>query len=249
VNGDKNMALFYSQEKSYKDNNQRKNFIFMGYPHSPPLPLDDYRKVISELESVYPIRMWYFLDEITSNEMMRKIWRSILRSDLSIFDISDGNANVSFELGLSVAIEKKAFALFKTGSKNPLGDADLGYAERLEYTSSITLKSKIEETIKSKSLAMKLFKEMSYTYFDASLNKSHVEIESLIISIVNYVFQHKTINKHTAKDLIKASAGQTSNILKGLREQGILSIIGSKRYSKYEFTGDWVYKDHEVAGD
>ena len=61
---------------------------------------------------------------------MRKIWRAILRADLCIFDISNGNPNVAFELGLAAAVGKPCITLLKTGEHNPLGAADLGYSER-----------------------------------------------------------------------------------------------------------------------
>lgn len=243
------MALMYGQEKGYPDNSARKNFVFMAYPYTPPLSLDDYRNVTNEIQDELPVRIWYFLDEVTSNEMMRKIWRSILRSDISFFDISGGNPNVSFEMGLSLAIEKRSYALFKTGSTNPLGSADLGYAERLEYSSVATLKGKIAEVLKTKSTAIKLFKDMSYSYYDTNMRITHPELEAKIVAVVNNVFKHKTINRGTAKDILGMDDSQTTTILNALRSENVFSIIPAKRYSKYEFTSDWVYKDHEVAGD
>ena len=74
------MAQMFEDEKKYQDNNLRKNFVFLAYPYRPPLALDDYRAVTNELQQELPIRLWYFLDEITTQEMMRKIWRAILRS-------------------------------------------------------------------------------------------------------------------------------------------------------------------------
>ena len=56
--------------------------LHIGGPDSP-----DYNAVVKELQDEYPLRLWYFLDEVTTNELMRKIWRAILRSDLCIFDI------------------------------------------------------------------------------------------------------------------------------------------------------------------
>lgn len=85
------MAQLFEDEKKYPDNRTRDNFVFLGYPHEPALARDDYRQVIRDLEADFPIRLWYFLDEITTAEMMRKIWRAVLRADLAIFDVSRGN--------------------------------------------------------------------------------------------------------------------------------------------------------------
>jgi hypothetical protein len=134
------MAQMFEDEKRYPDNARRENFVFLGYPFMPPLAQDDYRSVMRELEDELPLRLWYFLDEVTTQELMRKIWRAILRADLCFFDISNGNANVAFELGMAVATAKPCITLLRSGDPNPLGGADLSYSERAEYTSRQTLK-------------------------------------------------------------------------------------------------------------
>lgn len=78
---------------------------------------------------------------------MRKVWRAILRSDLAVFDISGGNPNVAFELGLAVAAYRPCVSLLKTGQDNPLGQADLGYSERAEYSSRETLKAVLRKIL------------------------------------------------------------------------------------------------------
>jgi len=128
----------------------------------PPLPPDDYRSVMNELEEELPIRLWYFLDEVTTQELMRKNWRAILRAGFCFFDISKGNPNVSFELGMSVAIAKPFISMLKAGEQNPLGGADLGYAERAEYSSRQTLKEKIRSPLLAKSSALRVLNKCSY---------------------------------------------------------------------------------------
>ena len=103
------MAQFFVEEQNYPDNAPRKNFVFLAYPFTPPISQDDYNAVVKELQGELPLRLWYFLDEVTTQELMRKIWRAILRSDLCIFDITKGNPNVVFELGLAVAVGKPLF--------------------------------------------------------------------------------------------------------------------------------------------
>lgn len=67
------MTQLFEDERRFPDNATRQNFVFMGYPYDPPLPADDYRSVVAELQTELPVRFWYFLDEITTAEMMRKI--------------------------------------------------------------------------------------------------------------------------------------------------------------------------------
>jgi hypothetical protein len=137
------MAQLFEDERGIPDNAQRQNFVFVGYPYNPPLPRDDYAQVVTELQAELPIRFWYFLDEVTTDEMMRKIWRAILRADLAVFDISGGNPNVSFELGPAIAVNRRCLTFLKAGEPNPLGTSDLAYAERSEYTSAATLRESL----------------------------------------------------------------------------------------------------------
>src|SRR5207302_4111758 len=136
--------------------------VFMAYPFTPSIPQNEYNAVVKELQSEVPLRLWYFLDEVTTQELMRKIWRAILRADLCIFDITKGNSNVAFELGLAAAIGKPCITLLKTGEPNPLGAADLGYSERAEYSSRHTLKGKLKQLFLAKSSALRLFNTISY---------------------------------------------------------------------------------------
>jgi len=122
------MPQFFEDEKTYRDNKKRRNCVFLAYPFSSSLPRDDYSAVTRELEQELPLRLWYFLDEVTTQELMRKICRAVLRADRAFFDISKGNPNVAFELGLAVAINTPSITLLKTGEPNPLGSADLSYS-------------------------------------------------------------------------------------------------------------------------
>jgi hypothetical protein len=111
------MAQLFEDEKKYPDNAPRKNFVFLAYPFTPPISLDDYNAVIRELQSEFPLRLWYFLDDVTTQELMRKIWRAILRSDFCIFDITKGNPTAG-SYKVRITWDKK------TGKKVSTGDAD-----------------------------------------------------------------------------------------------------------------------------
>src|SRR5947209_14693692 len=176
------MAQLFEEEKKYPDNAPRTNFVFMAYPFTPPISQDDYNTVVKELQSEYPLRLWYFLDEVTTQELMRKIWRAILRSDLCIFDISNGNANVAFELGLAVAIGKPCITLLRTGEPNPLGAADLGYSERAEYSSRETLKARLKHLLLAKSSALRLFNKISYAIQTDPFNITREQDEQKLIA-------------------------------------------------------------------
>lgn len=241
------MAQLFEEEKKYPDNAPRTNFVFMAYPFTPPIAQEDYNAVVKELQNEYPLRLWYFLDEVTTQELMRKIWRAILRADLCIFDISNGNPNVAFELGLAAAIGKPCITLLKTGEKNPLGTADLGYSERAEYGSRETLKAKLSQLLVKKSSALRLFYDISYTVRRDAFNVAREQDEQNLKAIAKYVFQHKKITKPKALAIVGEDKRAT-NALNALREANVLRVEGVKRAATWVFTEQWAYHDHEVVG-
>ncbi len=242
------MAQLFEDETRYPDNARRSNFVFLGYPFTPPLPQDDYRAVTAELQEEFPIRLWYFLDEVTTQELMRKIWRAILRSDLCMFDTSGGNPNVSFELGLAVAVNRPCITLLKTGEPNPLGGADLSYSERAEYQSRETLKGKLRELLKAKSSALRTLNRVSYTIQSDAFPYSREEIESRLSQLTLHIFKNKRATRAIASRIF--GDDKTATIaLNGLREEGVLTLEGQRRAARWLFSSNWVHHDHEVVGD
>lgn len=192
------------------------------------------------------MRLWYFLDEVTTQELMRKIWRAILRSDLCIFDTTNGNPNVAFELDLAAAVGKPCVTLLKTGEANPLGAADLGYSERAEYTSRETLKQKLRQLLVAKSAALRLFNRISYAIQSDRFNITREQDEQQLRELVKHVFEHKRITKPTARTILGDDKRATV-ALNNLREADVLRIEGSKKGARWVFTDRWVYHDHEVV--
>ena len=241
------MAQLFEDEKKYPDNRTRQNFVFFGYPFTPALPKDDYRKVLEDLEEELPLRLWYFLDEVTTTELMRKIWRAVLRSDLAIFDVSGGNPNVAFELGLAVAQNKGCITTLMSGAANPLGSADLGYAERAEYTSASSLKDILRKLLLSKSSACRAIRDVSYQIFDSSGLETRESIEINVRKILSQVYRFKKVTKTHAEQVF-GDRKLADIAMSKLREVGVLQVEGQKRGAKYVFSDLWVYHDHEVTG-
>ncbi len=241
------MAQMFEDEKGFPDNAKRKNFVFLGYPFNPPLAQDDYTAAMKELQEELPVRLWYFLDELTTQELMRKIWRAILRSDLAFFDTTGGNANVAFELGMAVAIDKPCVTLLRTGGPNPLGQADLSYAERVEYTSRETLKEQIRRTLKTKSSALRQLNALSYEIQSAAFPYERVEIENKLVQTLTQVFTQKRATRSSVAKIFGTN-DQATIALNPLRQTNILKLEGTRRSATYRFTDEWVYHDHEVVG-
>lgn len=242
------MAQMFREEEAYPDNAARANLVFMGYPYTPPLAKDDYAKVVRDLQSELPIRFWYFLDEVTTAEMMRKVWRAILRADLAVFDISGGNPNVAFELGLAVAKDKRCITMLMTGQSNPLGSADLGYSERMEYTSAQTLKDRLREFVFARSSALRLLDDISYRILPNDGSVSRDVVLERLTHLVTRVFNQKSITKRIAISIMKKET-LASSALSQLRTADVLKVEGVRGGARYVFTDNWVNHDHEVSGD
>ncbi len=240
------MARLFEDEKQHQDNKPRANFIFMAYPFAPPISQDDYNAVVRDLQTEYPLRLWYFLDEVTTQELMRKIWRAILRADLCIFDISNGNANVAFELGLATAIGKPCITLLKTGEKNPLGNADLGYSERAEYASRESLRAKLSQLLSAKSSALRLFYDISYNMRHDAFNITREQDEQNLRAIIKYVFMNKNISKPRAVEIVRDEKRATA-ALNALRDADVLRVEGVRKAARWVFNDNWTHHDHEVT--
>jgi hypothetical protein len=241
------MAQLFEDEKKHPDNAPRMNFVFLAYPFTPPIPLDDYNAIIKELQGEFPVRLWYFLDEVTTQELMRKIWRAILRSDLCMFDITKGNPNVAFELGLAAAIGRPCITLLKAGEPNPLGAADLGYSERAEYASRESLKTKLKQVLIAKSSALRLFNSISYAIQTDPFNITREQDEQKLVELVNHVFLHRKITKPKARTII-GDEKRATTVLNALRDANVLRVEGVKKGATWVFTDKWVHHDHEVVG-
>jgi nucleoside 2-deoxyribosyltransferase len=241
------MAQLFEDEKAYPDNRQRGNFVFFGYPFNPPLAREDYRQVLRDLEGELGLRLWYFLDEITTAELMRKVWRAILRCDIAIFDVSGGNPNVAFEVGLAVATNRPCITMLKTGEANPLGGADLSYAERVEYSSVATLKDKLRALLISKTTASRKTKEVAYHIYDGGKALTHDQLQAHTLAVLKTVYREKRIDKRKAEQIF-GDRGYADAALSKLRELDVLKMEGQRRGAIYVFSDKWVYHDHEVAG-
>jgi hypothetical protein len=107
----------------------RSGRIPIGLSVEPPLPKDDYRKV-KDLQAELPVPL-VFPRRATNAEMMRKIWRAILRANLAVFDISGGNANRFRDRACRREAQAVHDAVSERGRKIP-GSSD-PYSERMEY--------------------------------------------------------------------------------------------------------------------
>lgn len=241
------MAKFFEDERTYPDNRQRANFVFFAYPFDPAIPKDDYAAVLTALEDELGLRLWYFTDEVTTAELMRKIWRAILRCDLAIFDVSGGNPNVAFELGAAVVSNRPCISLLKAGESNPLGLADLAYAERAEYDSAATLKVKLRDLLTAKTTAFRAIRECAYAIYEEGKGKDHAQLREHILEILRIVYRDQRISSKAAREVF-GDDWYSQRALNSLRGLDVLQVVGQRRGARWTFSDRWVYRDHEVVG-
>jgi hypothetical protein len=137
--------------------------------------------------------------------------------------------------------------MLKTGEPNPLGGADLSYAERVEYTSVATLKDKLRALLISKSTAARKTKEVAYHIYDGGKPLNHDQLQAHTLTVLKAVYREKRINKQQAETIFGDRAFADAAINK-LRELDILKMESQRRGAIYVFSDKWVYHDHEVTG-
>jgi hypothetical protein len=105
---------------------------------------DGLRGAIEKALKDFYLEPYYADQEIRSQHILCKICEKIRCSKFGIFDISDGNSNVTLELGMAWGFGSKALLITKSGSKIP---ADLEGLDRLEYKSFKDLTEKLRTKI------------------------------------------------------------------------------------------------------
>jgi len=246
--GERELTQMFASEVRKPANKPKKNLVFLGYPYNPALPQADYRAVVTRLQLELPIRLWYCADEVTTAEMMRKVWRAILRSDLAVFDISDGNANVAFELGLATAKNKRCMTLLKRGARNPLGETDFGYSERMEYESANELKAQLRRLLTAHSSSTAMIAEVSDAICRADGPVAETIIRARLQRVMVEVFQRKRITMADATRIMEDPV-MAKLAIRMLIRKLVLKQAGGRagRRVHYALAESWVTSDYMLG--
>jgi len=104
--------------------------VFVGCPYE---PADDFKEFKAALDGV-PIEFLYAESSIKSKHVVDRIRSGITRTDFSLFDITDWNANVTLEVGLAEGLNWKYYILFRPGrGKKKEPPSDLKGLQRFQY--------------------------------------------------------------------------------------------------------------------
>jgi hypothetical protein len=122
--------------------------VFVACPYT-LFPLPDYKKVFETVAKAYPVTFKFADEQITNQYILTKISNYIREHDISLFDITGWNANVSLELGIAVGMGKRYFILLNTHiDRNREAPSDIQGIERIQYTSNQELEAKISILLK-----------------------------------------------------------------------------------------------------
>lgn len=111
--------------------------VFVAYSYG-LYPSADYRKVFERVAEKTDARFVFADTQLTNEHILDKITKLICEADLSVFDISDWNPNVTLELGIAKASGKPWYILIdpsrSTGGIRE-APADLRGFDRIQYGS------------------------------------------------------------------------------------------------------------------
>ncbi len=121
--------------------------IFVAYPYR-IYDRDDYRRVFKEVEKAFQVKFVFADEKISTLHILEKIRQYILESELSIYDITGWNSNVTLELGLALGLGETAFIAFDP-SKTDVDEvpSDLRGIDRMQYSSFHGLQEVIERLV------------------------------------------------------------------------------------------------------
>ena len=108
--------------------------VFVGHPFAGHFPVKKFRKIFKEL----PFKVIYGNTDLQTEHLLDVMRASILKSDFSIFDLSDWNPNVALELGLAQGLKKKpgkTYYIVLNTRRSGNVPSDIQGVQRLEYTS------------------------------------------------------------------------------------------------------------------
>lgn len=110
--------------------------VFVAYSYR-TYPKADYRRIFNTLEKEYDVRFIFADEKITNMHIMQKIVSYIRSSDMSLFDISGWNPNVTLELGYAMATRKAKWYIAVNPKKTRMREvpSDLRGIDRIQYES------------------------------------------------------------------------------------------------------------------
>jgi hypothetical protein len=109
--------------------------VFVGHPFAGRFPVKKFRRIFKEL----PFKVIYGNTDLQTEHLLDVMRASVLKSDFSIFDLSDWNPNVALELGLAQGLKKKpgkTYYIVLNTRRSENVPSDIQGVQRLEYANA-----------------------------------------------------------------------------------------------------------------
>lgn len=121
----------------------RVKSIFVAYPYKFGA---EYRASLTDKFRGSGVEFRYADDELENGHVMQKICRMMSEADVCMFDVTDNNPNVMFELGYALGAQETGFVVIHE-SAVPNLSADLTGWDQLRYSSLSDLADKVYERV------------------------------------------------------------------------------------------------------
>lgn len=193
--------------------------VFVAYPYS-LFPSDDYRKVFRNIENEYDVIFNFADEQVSSDYLLNKISNMIRECELSLFDITGWNPNVTLELGLAVGLDKRHYILFNTRiSQQSEAPTDIRGKERIQYTSYSEMEMKLSG----------LFKKINRV----EINDSELKYVPNHSEIIKLLSGSPGLRVAQIAEALKAETTKIQPIVRSLLNEGELKTKGEGRGTKY----------------
>ena len=107
--------------------------VFIGCPYTPKARFKSFREALDRV----PLEFHFADSSIRTRHVLDRIRSGIVRTDYSLFDITDWNANVTLEVGLAEGLNHPYYVLFRPGRAERIAPpANLQGIQRFQYTSA-----------------------------------------------------------------------------------------------------------------
>jgi hypothetical protein len=104
--------------------------VFVGCPYTPAQTYTDFKAALG----LVPLEFHFADTSIRTRHVLDRIRTGIVRTDYSLFDITDWNANVTLEVGLTEGLNLDYYILFRRGSGAKASPpSDLEGVQRFQY--------------------------------------------------------------------------------------------------------------------
>lgn len=192
--------------------------IFVACPYR-LFPLDDYKKVFSEIGNSYDVTFEFADKKITNAQILRKIETYIRECEISLFDISGWNANVALELGIAIGLRSRYFILWNpTWDKNNEVPSDIRGLDRIQYVSNSELETKLILLLKQELKTDVVESESAFSVLTSKIRKKVEDKPGLgLVEISDEISEDKNLVRAALAAMVNKKELKTRGKTKGTK--------------------------------